>query len=248
MITCKNCGNTFEGNFCNQCGQPAETHEMNFHFLVHDVQHGLLHLDKGIFYTIKELFRRPGHAIREYIEGKRVNHFKPISMILVLAGAFGLLSHFFHIDVLSETFKVDATSATADELKALENLSDWVSGHYAIISLLLLPIFTMGTFLAFRNKGLNFVEHLVLNAYLTGQRLVVRIVLFPLYYWLNGTKHLEIMSNLVGFVTFCLTLWTLMQFFDTVKKSTVFWRTLLSFIISGALYLAIGLAILLVFF
>ncbi|MFM2394071.1 MAG: hypothetical protein RLZZ546_2053, partial [Bacteroidota bacterium] len=21
MITCKNCSNTYEGNFCNQCGQ-----------------------------------------------------------------------------------------------------------------------------------------------------------------------------------------------------------------------------------
>ena len=33
MVECKNCGNGFEGNYCNLCGQPAETHRINFKFL-----------------------------------------------------------------------------------------------------------------------------------------------------------------------------------------------------------------------
>ncbi|MEO8862184.1 MAG: hypothetical protein ABI358_12210 [Ginsengibacter sp.] len=32
---------------------------MNFHFLWHDVQHGLFHFDKGVLYTTKQLFTRP---------------------------------------------------------------------------------------------------------------------------------------------------------------------------------------------
>ena len=51
MITCKNCNQKFNGHFCNNCGQPANTHKINSHFLWHDIQHGLLHFDKGIFHN-----------------------------------------------------------------------------------------------------------------------------------------------------------------------------------------------------
>ncbi len=241
MITCKNCNNEFEGRFCNQCGQSAETHEMNLHFLVHDIQHGLFHLDKGFFFTIKELFTRPGYTIREYLQGKRVKHFKPISLILLLAGILGLLSHYFHYDMLSDTVQVSGTGAQDEEIrKSIKEVSEWVSAHYALVSLLLLPVFTLGTFLSFRKKGYNFVEHLVINAFLTGQRLVLRILLFPGFYFLSG-DNLKNFSMFINTVIFILTFWTLFQFFNTTKKSTVFWRTLLSFIISGAIYLVLSI-------
>ncbi len=249
MVICKNCKHQFKGHYCNQCGQPAETHEMNFHFLVHDIQHGLLHLDKGIFFTVKELFTRPGYSIREYLEGKRVKHFKPISLILVLAGILGLISHYFHFDILSDTFQVNGTDSRAEEIRqSFNEISEWVSGHYAIVSLLLLPVFTLGTFLSFRKKGYNFIEHLVLNAFLTGQRLVLRIVLFPVYYALSGSSSLQTFSGFVNLIIFFLTFWTLVHFFKGTKKSTVFWRTVLSFVISGSIYLALALSGILILF
>ena len=90
-ITCKNCNQTFKGHYCNNCGQPADTHKINAHFLWHDIQHGLLHFDNGIPYSIKQLFIRPGHSIREFIEGKRVRHFKPLSLVAVLGALYGFL-------------------------------------------------------------------------------------------------------------------------------------------------------------
>ncbi len=68
LVTCKNCQNTFHGAYCNACGQSAHTDKIDKHFLYHEIQHGLLHVDSGIVYTTKELFTRPGHAIREFIE------------------------------------------------------------------------------------------------------------------------------------------------------------------------------------
>lgn len=60
----------------------------------HDIQHGLFHFDQGIFYTAKQLFIRPGHSIREFIEGKRVEHFKPLSLVIILATAYGIIENF----------------------------------------------------------------------------------------------------------------------------------------------------------
>jgi hypothetical protein len=84
-ITCKNCHQVYTGHYCNNCGQSAETHKINAHFLWHDIQHGLLHFDEGILFSLRQLFTRPGHSIREFIDGKRVRHFKPISLVVVLA-------------------------------------------------------------------------------------------------------------------------------------------------------------------
>jgi len=78
-INCKNCNNLYDGNYCNHCGQSANTHEINFKSILHEVQHSLLHIDKGILYTTKELLLRPGKTISDYLNGKRVKHFKPFA-------------------------------------------------------------------------------------------------------------------------------------------------------------------------
>ena len=57
---CKNCKTKFQGNYCNNCGQSYNTHDLDFHFIWHDIKKGLFHYDNGIFYTAKELFTRPG--------------------------------------------------------------------------------------------------------------------------------------------------------------------------------------------
>ena len=98
--TCVNCGMPVEGKYCSNCGQSTEEHTINLHFLWHDIQHGLFHFDKGILFTVKELFTRPGHSIREFIQGKRVQHFKPVSLVLILATVYAFLFHYFHINTL----------------------------------------------------------------------------------------------------------------------------------------------------
>lgn len=111
---CKNCNNQFEGNFCNNCGQAANTHKLNMHFIWHDLKHGLFHFDNGIFYTIAQLLTKPGYTIREIIDGKRVKHFKPLSFIVVLATVYGLLYHFF----INNLYHVKPINANEDVISA----------------------------------------------------------------------------------------------------------------------------------
>ena len=42
------------------------------HFVMHDLLHGVWHLEKGILFTLKETIIRPGQAALDYIKGKRV--------------------------------------------------------------------------------------------------------------------------------------------------------------------------------
>ncbi len=240
-ITCKNCHHSFKGSYCYHCGQSAETHEINFHFMWHDIEHGLLHLDKGIFFTIKELFSRPGQSIREFIEGKRVRHFKPISLVIVLAGIYGFLYHYFDIRLLQANVVFNGQGKEVEEYRRmLESVNQWIGSHYAIVALAQVPLYAVGTFLAFRKRGYNFAEHLVLNAFLTGQKLLVYILAFPLTYFYNGDMALRTIDGYLNLIGFSLFFWTLFTFFPSQPKLGTFWRILLSLFIFLVLYISLA--------
>lgn len=191
----------------------------------HDIQHGILHIDKGFFYTINQLFSRPGYAIKEFLEGQRLKHFKPIPLLFILAGIYALLSHYFHVDFVNN-FQV-STATNSIVKNHLENIKNWFSNNYALVSVLSLPIYSIGNYLVFKKAGYNFVEFIVLTAFIESQKLIVRIVLFPLTYFYNGTSGLKTLVFLIGFG---LTIWTFSQFFNGYTKKELFYRTLLGLI------------------
>jgi hypothetical protein len=223
---CKNCNTKLHGKYCSNCGQSAETHNININYLWHDIQHGLLHLDKGILFTTKELFTRPGHSIREFLEGKRVKHFKPISLVLVLAGIYGLLFHFFKINIVSNYVVISGSGEKFNHINdVIDKTSEWIAQHYSILALLQIPIFTIGTYICFRKAGYNFIEHFIINTFLVGQRLILHIIFFPVHYIFNRRPILII--NTIGYI---LAILTLIQLFKNENKRIL--RSILSLLIS----------------
>lgn len=221
-IMCKNCHQIFKGHYCNNCGQTAETHKINAHFLWHDIQHGLLHFDKGILYSLKQLFTRPGHSVREFIEGKRVRHFKPLSLVVVLATLYGFMCHYFEIN-----FFQNSSSEQLD----YNHLNEWLGTHFSWVTIATIPFYTLGTYIVFRNQGYNFVEFFVLNTFKASQRLFVQILLFPVLLYLNKTNHVEQFSNTTYAIGLVLIFWTNIQFFNKISKTKAFLLSILSHII-----------------
>lgn len=230
-ITCKNCHNTYTGHYCNNCGQTADTHKINWYFIWHDIQHSLLHFDEGIPYSIKQLFTRPGHSIREFIEGKRVKHFKPLSLVVVLAALYGFLCHYFHINLF-----INNSDSKIDFVE----FNEWVSTHFGWVTIATIPLFTLGTYICFRNQGYNFVEYFVLNTYKASQKLFISILLFPLLYYFNGTSKITTVTNFVYLLDVFLIIWTNIQFFNTMSKTKVLWLSILSHLIFLILFISIG--------
>lgn len=227
---CKNCHHSFKGNYCNNCGQSSHTHPINFKYLIHELQHGFLHVDKGIFFTLKELFTRPGDSIREFIEGKRVKHFKPIiSLVIILATIYGLLSHYFKMEVLEvdSNFVSDNTSFLKDLLK----IRNWIYDHFVWVSLLSIPLYSLGTLFAFRKQKYNFTEHIVLNTFLAGQKLALHIATFPLAYAFKFTSFENSFDNILTLVDFVLLVWTCKGFFKQESKMQTIKLAVLSYII-----------------
>lgn len=246
MITCKNCNHRFEGNFCNSCGQSSHTHDINLHYIAHEIQHGIIHVDRGFFFTIRELFTRPGNSIREYIEGKRVDHFKPLAFLLILSTIYAFLSHTLGDNSFLENFITGFRSVPDNKGSKVSYVAvDWMLTHYAYTNLLLIPVSSLASYIAFKKSKYNYFQHIVLNAFVSGQTTLFYTVYIFVTYFIGKNKHEYILDYVEIIIGFLLTLWTYSQFFDSVKT----WQKIVLTIINYILFIVFAsLSFLIVFF
>ncbi|RZL57754.1 MAG: DUF3667 domain-containing protein, partial [Pedobacter sp.] len=106
---CLNCNSEVIKNYCANCGQKLSTHRYSLkHFVEHDFVHGVWHVDKGVLYTIKELFTRPGNSVREFIQGKRARLFNFVTLIVLILAISGLLAPYQQlrlVDIMPQSIK-----------------------------------------------------------------------------------------------------------------------------------------------
>lgn len=221
MHICKNCKTRFQGNYCNNCGQTSDTHKLDFHFIWHDVKKGLFHYDSGIFYTAKELFTRPGNTIREFIQGKRIKHFKPISLVLILATFYAFLYHTFNVGFFIQE------NSSADSQKFF----NFITTHFSWVTLATIPLYTLGTFICFRKQGYNYVEFFILNTFKASQRLFLRIFTFPIIFYFDNSLATKKVYLAYYICDLILTYWTNSQFFNKLPHLKTLGLTLLSHLI-----------------
>lgn len=191
---CANCGRAIdvpEQKFCPDCGQPTPAHRIDWHFLGHELEHSVLHMDRGVLYTLKRLMLRPGHLIRDYLDGRREGIVKPLLLLMMTAAALVLLSHYLLsgdivgssvTDGMRQAFadNNDPTGKGAELLKAFEYTKNWFNEHITLVTLLILPLEAAALQLAFLGaRKLNYPEWLVITAFLTAQTFVVWCISVP---------------------------------------------------------------------
>jgi hypothetical protein len=81
-MNCKSCTTEVHSKFCPNCGQPTSLKRIDRHYIIHEIEH-VLHLERGILYTIRELITNPGQNIRNYLAENRSRLVKPIIFIII---------------------------------------------------------------------------------------------------------------------------------------------------------------------
>lgn len=239
---CLNCGNTFEGNYCPKCGQSIHTHRIDWHYLLHDLQH-FLHLDNSLFYTAKQLLIRPGEAIRDFINGKRVPYFGPLATLLTIAGIYILIYHLGNIDPLNI---LNQMIYLLNDLLYSGNLNfpSWIVDNYAFIELLIfLPMFSIASFIVFYKTQYSLFEHFAINAYLSAQRMLIGVLTFPILLLFKDGLFSNFIQVAISLLELGFTIWAFMTFFKYTNKLRRFGLILLTFLI-----VFIQLSILMLFF
>jgi hypothetical protein len=204
-MNCKNCNNEINNNYCPNCGQPAHLKRIDGHYIQHEIEH-VLHFDKGILYTVKELFVRPGQNIKEYISENRNKLVKPIIFIIVTSLIYTLVTHFFHVEdsyVKHENSKVTSTSL----------IFEWIQGHYGYANIIMGVFIALCIKLFFRKHAYNFFEIIILLCFVMG----VGMLIFTLFALLQGLLKIEFMQ-IAAVVSLIYCSWAIGQFFDKRKK------------------------------
>lgn len=213
---CKNCTGKIHGNYCCHCGHAVELKRIDGHFILHEIEH-VLHFEKGLFFTIRELLLRPGKCVREYISENRSRLVKPIIFIIVTSLIYTLVEHFFHIE--KGYFKASYDGATG-----IIAISNWVQNHYGYANII------MGLFIAFwlkiffRKQDVNFFEISILLSFVMG----IGMLFLAVAAFLSGISGRNLMP-FFSFISFIYLSWSIGQFFDQSK--------LTSFVKAGTAYI-----------
>lgn len=237
-MRCLNCCAKLEGLFCAQCGQKANTARISWSSLGQEISQSLLYLDRGFFFTSKELLSKPGPTIRAYLAGERVRHFKPFAYLVFTTTLYALVFHWLKINTfwtdVMQGFRSGAQQEPSPATHNFELMLAWLSSHYAYSSLLMLPLRSLGSYWAFRSSGLSYLEHGVLNAFHTGQKSLLFVLLAPLGLLLpiDAFQNLTVLASLVLFF------WTYWQCFSNYSWKSRILRSLWGLLLYGLLLFA----------
>lgn len=229
-IKCKNCENEFSGKYCNNCSQASNVERINLKFILTEFQKTFIHFDGGFLYTTKKLFKNPGEAILSFLNGARINHFKPFSYLFFIAGAYLILINSSHLII----FKENVSGFTKNEVE------NYIKDYFIQIQFFFILTYSILSLLLFHYRHLNFYEFFIMHTYLAGQRILINILLLPLHIWLVTAPYnslINLFSILLGNL---LMIWTYAKIFSHKNTIVVILKTvLLQIIILSILILLI---------
>ncbi|MCU0368886.1 MAG: DUF3667 domain-containing protein [Cyclobacteriaceae bacterium] len=203
--TCLNCNKELNGDYCSHCGQSAKTHRFTLKYVFkQDFLFSILHVNRGLLYSIKELFTRPGHSIREYIKGKRVTHLNYFTLLVIILLVFSLVEELtpFHYADLVETQK-----------EIVEGFESLIKKHPKYLYLGIIPFHALFSFLFFKRAMQNYAEHFVLNTYKISAILILNILFILLASFVKDISIIKKADAVLYWVTLAYGTWFYYQYF-----------------------------------
>jgi hypothetical protein len=227
-MNCKNCDQVLQGKFCAHCGQSASVDKVNFANFVSELSRSIFQIDRGLFYTMKALFVSPGSSIKAYLGGRRKYHFKPIAYVFALSTIYFLLAKWVDNNTFVNDF-IQGYSGHHEESGEVLNQSavlNWFAQNFAYTALMLLPIFTFASWIAFLGTGYNYLEHFVLNAYISGQQALFYAITSLISRVVGDDSFLSSATLFISVVYLFIVYW---QFFSETGRVAIVFRSILTY-------------------
>lgn len=200
---CLNCDNPVPDKFCSKCGQKADTHRITArHFVIHDLVHGVWHVDKGILLTVKEVFTRPGYASKDYIAGKRVRYYNIFYLMLIILGSMLIMGNYVDGGLIG--------ARPSNEPVEVRILNDFINNYPKLIYVGLIPLLSLNGWLLFRKLRLNYTEHLIMGGFVT-----VGLCLFILFGMILDTfknSYVDMLNGCIGVICLIYPCYAYYQF------------------------------------
>ncbi len=208
------------------------------HYISHEIEH-VLHLDRGFFYTVRELLLRPGKAVREFLFEDRKKLVKPILFLILSSVIFSITIHFIHTEV--SLFNIDRITPLQGKIRSKE-IGGWINSNIGYSQLLMAVYIAIWLKIFFRKRNYNFYEILLLLSYIFGEALLI----FLLFIILANIFENQFVGSVGVGIYLLYIIWGIGQFFGE-RHIINYVKSAITFVFGASSYLAIlvGIAYLL---
>ena len=141
------------------------------------------------------------------------------------------------IDDLISGFMLGAQEK--DSEAEVPQLVSRLTDNYAYLTLILLPVFSLGSYLCFKRFGKNYFEHVVVNSFITGHQAGI----YSIFTCLSSLIKSDIVAALSFVVAISYTFWSFWQLFNKGNRLINLLSTLLTYLIYLFLLSIIGLGV-----
>ncbi|PCH99630.1 MAG: hypothetical protein COB81_10680 [Flavobacteriaceae bacterium] len=199
-MNCKNCEvEISELNvFCANCGGKVVRERVSVKILWKEFAATILGWDNKYFFTLRMMLFRPKQILKEYLAGTRKKYVSPLAFFalgaaiaLIVFNVFvedyvvmGNAMNEFQLEPLYDLQKsagntIDFETFKNDMKVQNENITRNIIKYFNLLSFVLLPIFTLISFLVFWKRNF-YGEQLVINAFIQGITFWFSIIAFGL--------------------------------------------------------------------
>ena len=228
-MNCKNCNTEIDYNFCPNCGQPKNLKRIDKQYIMHEIEH-VLHFERGILYTVKELFTNPGKNIRKYLTESRTRLVKPVIFIFLTSLLYTLINNFFHIEDAYVNNNVFDNSV-------IIKVINWIQSHYGYANLLTGIFIAMWLKILFKKYDYNFYELLIMLCFVMG----ISMIIFSVFALIEGLVHFKLLG-FASIISFLYLILSIVSFFND-KKIGNYFKAIIAFLFGSITFYIIIIAI-----
>ena len=250
--TCKNCGNIFQGNYCNVCGEKVYTeHDKKVLHFFEDAVHFISHFEGTLITTLKTIFSKPGQLSTDYCNGIRKKYYKPLSLFFLLVVIYLVFPFFpglnmdlkFHMSspVYGNYAEQKIQEIITSKKLNLQQVSDLFHEKSEkaskILLVLIIPLTAFFFWLFAFRKRKYFFDHLVFSTEINSMYLLWGFLILPLliysldsilrYFGGNNFPLTDDMSVLLLYLPLIIFVAVAVKRFYSFKKLPVLLVTLL---------------------
>lgn len=183
-------------------------------YISHEIQH-IFHIEKGYLYTIAQLLKNPGKAVREYLYENRVKYVKPIVYLVFSGVLLTLLLHFFHVEYTLMSLNNFEYFHNLEKKFNAENINEWSDGHIGYSALIIGIFISLWVKVFFFKREYNIYEIVVLMSYCFG----TLFILMLLFTALAISLKINLIAQLGTIMSQIYIIWSIGQFFGENKIS-----------------------------
>lgn len=173
-MNCKTCKSQIENDahYCSYCGSKIVNERLSLSGTWEEFIGPFFSWDNNFWRTFFGLFKNPKDVLEAYINGARKKYFQPFSYIILYATVAVFFYKFFPLEIIldysegfSKGYKPSETSVNVPQID-MTGFMEKLMSYYNFFVLLLIPLYSLSSYITFKKRGHNFFEHLVFNSYL----------------------------------------------------------------------------------